>query len=776
MNALKKSESHGLVIHSCMAMMAMLLFSCSTTRNLPADEKLYTGIERIEYVNDSSLQMDETVKAEVKAVLAFPPNNAILGSSSLRFPFPFGLWIYNAFVNHEKGLGRWLFNRFATEPVFISTVNPSLRSKVAANLLHDEGFFRGRVTSQVVPQDNPRKEKVIYLVDAGPQFVYDSIEYLGFSGLQDTLVRLQHGNNGLLVGKPFKLSLLEEERKQMAVSFRNNGFHYFRNDYIYFKADTVRKKGKVWLQVCRKDNLPMQANRRWYIGEVTVDMKENDCPSVEDSLQVRYLKLRYSGKKPPLRPRVWFQNLKFKLGDISSEEKQRQSRENLIRTGVFSSVDMQFSPSGRTWDSDTLDVFVHAVLAKPLDVELEGNVTSKSNGLTGPGVSLALSRKNIFRGGEKLSIKLDVSYEWQIGGSHTGGGESINSWELGFTSTLDFPRLVLPVKNKYTRFPVHTAFKLYAGRLNRAGFFKMLSFGGSAVYTIQPTRLSKHVFTPFRLNFYMLQEHTQKFDSIMQQNPALAISFQDQFIPAMNYTYTFDDASVASRRHHTCWNLSVTSAGGLASAVYALFGKSFNKTGKSLFGNPFAQFLKVTTELRNLFKISGRTMVATRFFAGVVIPYGNSRFAPYSEQFYVGGANSLRAFSARRIGPGSFHPSDEKYAYLDETGDVRLEANAEIRFPLLGNLYGAFFIDAGNVWLLRSTDNRRGGVLTWRDFGKEIALCTGVGLRYDLNYLILRMDVGMGIHLPYDTGKSGYYNIPSFKDGLGLHLAVGYPF
>ena len=170
--------------------------------------------------------------------------------------------------------------------------------------------------------------------------------------------------------------------------------------------------------------------------------------------------------------------------------------------------------------------------------------------------------------------------------------------------------------------------------------------------------------------------------------------------------------------------------------------------------------------MRCLFKVGEKQHIATRLMGGILYAYGNQTVAPYSEQFYIGGANSIRAFTVRSIGPGSYRPEDKQYGYLDETGDVKLEANVEYRFPILGDLYGAAFLDAGNVWLLREQKN----------FAKSVALGTGVGLRYDLTFLVIRLDLGIALHDPYDTGKKGYYNIPKFKDGLGLHFAIGYPF
>jgi outer membrane protein assembly factor BamA len=194
-------------------------------------------------------------------------------------------------------------------------------------------------------------------------------------------------------------------------------------------------------------------------------------------------------------------------------------------------------------------------------------------------------------------------------------------------------------------------------------------------------------------------------------------------------------------------------------------------------GTPFAQFLKVTSEIRTLMKISGRHYVAARLMGGVLWSYGNQTIAPYSEQFYIGGANSLRAFTVRSLGPGTYTPGKNvKYGYLDQTGDIKLEANVEYRFPIFGELYGATFLDAGNVWLMRKDESRPGGELTLKDFAKSIALNTGAGIRYDLEFLVIRLDLGIALHVPYETGKRGYYNIPKFKDGLGLHFAIGYPF
>jgi outer membrane protein assembly factor BamA len=339
----------------------------------------------------------------------------------------------------------------------------------------------------------------------------------------------------------------------------------------------------------------------------------------------------------------------------------------------------------------------------PLDGELELNVTSKSNNQAGPGAVVSLTRRNLFKGGEVLGITLRGSYEWQTGNRVNGASNSINSYELGLSGTLTFPRIIFPgFQHKIYDYPANTTFKLYADQLNRSRFFKLLAFGGSASYSFQPTASSKHTLVPFRLTYNLLQSTTHEFDSITAANPALYLSLKNQFIPAMSYTYTYDNAMIKEGKNQLWWESSITSAGNILSGINALAGKSFTK-GKTILGNPYAQFIKLTSEIRVTHEIDRNQQLAMRLMGGFIYSYGNATISPYSEQFYIGGANSIRAFTVRSIGPGRFRPNiDNPYSYIDQTGDVKLEANIEYRFRMIENLHGAVFLDAGNIWLLRN--------------------------------------------------------------------------
>ncbi len=266
---------------------------------------------------------------------------------------------------------------------------------------------------------------------------------------------------------------------------------------------------------------------------------------------------------------------------------------------------------------------------------------------------------------------------------------------------------------------------------------------------------------------------TADFDSIMAANPAVAQSFKSQFIPQMSYTYTFDRN--IGRNNNLNWTFTLTEAANIFWAIYRACGK---KGEKELFGTPFSQFVKGQTQLvygRRI--LPGEHWLVSRVAVGAAHAYADSTEVRYSEQFYVGGANSIRAFTVRSIGPGSYKPPvGQPEEYFDRTGTFKFEANVEYRFPIMGPLHGAVFVDTGNVWLLRNDPLRPGGLLQGKTFFKDLALGTGAGLRFDISMLVLRADLGIGIHAPYETSRHGYYNMESFKKSLAFHLAIGYPF
>lgn len=760
-------------------LLGLLSWSCSTTKNLPEGAVLYTGISKIEIQQPDASEAGRSTVEEVEAALAYPPNNALLGSSSVRVPFPFGLWVYNAFVNKEGKVSRWIFNKLAAKPVLISTVNPDVRVKVARNLLNEYGYFNGATSYALVPdKKDPRKAKIAYQVTMNQPYTIDSILYVRMRNRVDSLLPRLSSERLIRKGDNFNVVRLQEERERIADRLRDNGYYYFRPEYMIYQADTTITPGKVSLRIVPKEGMPRNALIPWKLGNVDFYLNgyRNEQPT--DSIRYKDLTIHYEGKLR-VRPKVLYDRLYFRPGDRYSQTQQERSQTALARLGIFRYAEFQYAPRDTMRRQDTLDLRIHTVYDLPLDGELELNVTAKSNDQIGPGAVFSVTKRNMFGGGETFGVKLRGSYEWQTGNKLDAGGSKINSYELGLSTTLTFPRLLFPTLGKRDlNFPATTTFRIYADQLNRARFFKMLSFGGEASYEFQPSATSHHSVTPFKLAYNLLQHTTAEFDSIADSNKALMKSLQDQFVPSMSYTYTYDDSPITTKRHHVWLQGSITQAGLLMNAAYAIAGKPFDKEGKKLFGNPFAQFIKGTVEARYNYQLGENQRLVGRIMAGAIYSYGNARTAPYNEQFYVGGANSVRAFTIRSIGPGRYYQSSDenKYAYIDRTGDLKFEANLEYRFPIMGDLHGATFLDCGNIWLLREDQDRPGGRLKAGHFFKDLALGTGFGFRYDMDFLVIRFDVGIGLHLPYETGKSGYYNLPRFKDGMGYHFAIGYPF
>lgn len=811
------------------------LLSCSTTKNLPEDELLYTGIKSIDYADSpakskagrdsvgvitsigravqavdalfegrsgdaaallpgtspDSLSKEELkrlkaqreadmadferAQEEVEAILAYPPNNALFGSSRLHSPLQPGLWFYNGLVNAKSKLGKWMFKTLATQPVLISTVSPDMRVKVATNTLHNYGYFRGRVGYEIVGGRNPRKARVAYTVHAGPLYRLDSIAYLGFDAVTDSLLRATRHQRLLHGGDAFSVVNLAGEQTRIENLLRENGYYFYSAPYTTFRADTLMRPGFVQLQVRPAAGIPARASRPWRIGHTYVSVRRKEGEALDHELTRRHYTYRYAGDKIALRPSLWRHAVVHRHGEPYRLSHQNTTLEKLNAIGVFSQLDVSYVPRDTTGAaSDTLDIYVTAVMDKPYDSSFEMNATLKSNQQVGPGVSFGLAKRNAFRGGETVSFKVYGSYEWQTGAGRGNGGSMLNSHEIGTQLAFDFPRFVFPfISRRYLRFPASTTFAAEADWKNRAGFFNMITMGVSARYKWHKRPTAQHELTLLSLDFDKLANTTRAFDSIMTANPALYVSMRDQFIPSFGYTFTY--ASAARHRNPVWLQLTAKEAGNLTAGILAATGRPFNRTDKKIFGSPFAQFVKATAELHNTFRLNARMNVATRVFGGVAYSYGNSLSAPYSEQFYVGGANSVRAFTVRTVGPGSFRSPDTKYAYMDQTGDVKLEANAELRFRMFGSLHGAVFLDAGNVWLLRDDPQRPGSRFSARNL-RKIAVGTGAGLRYDLDFIVIRFDVGVALHAPYETGRDGWYNVPRFKDGLAYHFAIGYPF
>lgn len=792
-----------LIIYVLALLMVMSMqLSCSSTSALKDDEQLFTGLKPISYSNYEPSEYVDSTMLEMENVLASAPNGALFGSSYYRTPFPMRLWIWNAFSTSDSPLAKWITKAFGSKPKLMSNVNPQLRAQVAENQLAKFGFFNGKVNYDVVTEKNPKKAKVAYQVDLGHLWTLDSVSYMGFPEAGWHLIDSTRNQALIKDGSPFNVSMLEQERQRITRLFRNNGYYYYQNGYASYLADTVSVPGKAQVRLVMADSIDTLASRKWYVGNVRFNFRNQFMEELTDSFVRKYLSFYYRGRKMPVRAGVVLKDLKLFPNRVYKVENEEAARLHLQSMGLFSYTSIQFTPryrpvleqfldDGCKVLSDTLDATIDLVFDKPYDFYVEANARGKTTGRVGPELVVGLTKRNAFRGGEKLDINLHGSYEWQTINKADGSSKRINSYEYGSDVSLTFPRIITPWNafrtmaqnerrlragyrpRRYYGTP-GTTIKASMNVLNRAGYFRRHVASGELTYDWATSSQHHHSFSPLILSYEYMNSRSASFDSIISQHPYLQISMRDQFVPKMSYTYTYN--SPLNFRHPITWTTTVSEAGNVLSAGYALAGEKWNEKDKTMFKNPFAQFLKLETDFVKYWRISDNSTIVGHLNAGVIWSYGNSEKAPYYEQFYVGGANSIRAFNVRSIGPGEFVPTDSKFSYIDQTGDIKFVANLEYRPKLWGDLYGAVFLDMGNVWTLKEEDYSPQGKFKANSFLKQMAVGTGLGVRYDMGMFVIRLDWGVGLHLPYETSKSGFFNIDKFKNAHSLHLAVGYPF
>ena len=436
----------------------------------------------------------------------------------------------------------------------------------------------------------------------------------------------------------------------------------------------------------------------------------------------------------------------------------------------------------------------------------DADITYRSNNSLGPNLTLAHSIKNLFGRGETFTVKGYGAYYWALRNRQPGDPKTSDTYKFGIDAALIFPYLHWAGNNNPDG---DTRYRIGYGYENIAGGYGVHKISGSLTYFFRSprSRFITHAFTPVSLSIVRMKAESDSLLSKVAEYPQLIkLLASNEFVPSVGYEFTYNNYR-SKRAVNTMIDLEFKEAGNLINAIYCLFGKKWNDKDKPLGSVTFNQFVKLSAELHNKFNLTDKVSIATRLYAGANIPLGNSLESPLSECFYTGGPNSLRASSPYAYGPGNFYSFKYNQNFF-HSGDVKLEANFELRFPIVWKLYGAAFVDAGNVWnwhnasdilteedyakytqWMELTGDLYDGILDNPELAKEIALGTGAGLRLDIDGLVIRLDVGVGIHAPYQTYKydkdrkpdltqpiTTYYNIPSALDAFRINFGIGYPF
>ena len=758
----------------------LLLNACSTTSRLAEGEVLYTGVKKVQYNQIDSVPIESGVKDNIFSAINVKPNNPLY-SPYYRTPFPIGLWVYNHWDEKATGFKGWLYKKLVAKPVLISRVRPDTRVKMINQLLQDNGYFNSHANySLEYDKKNPKKAKILYNVNVKAPYTLGNITYIeDESTLTHLIDSVAMANEYLKTGNRYCTDSLNSVRINITNELRNRGYYYFRPEYLEYLADSVTKKGVINLQMVMSPNVPNQASTRYLAGDVTITVENYNGIGVLDTTIARNCIIV---KKQPVHIDDklitscirWRKGRPFRVGNMDLIQMY------LARTGIFSNISMEAITidSASTDGYGVINLEVDCMLDKPIEVKVEAKGTTKTNSFIGPGLGLGIKHKNIFGGAEQLSADINASYEWQTGKGNAYKNSDFNSYQVGADIGLAIPRLLAPrFIDRARRYINWTRFAVGGEFLNRPNYFKMARLSAEMTWEWHARKYSQHKFTPLKITYSNLLSTTEAFDSARIFNPAVARSFNDVFIPQMNYTYILERTF---GKNNLLWTISATESGNLAYCLWSVFG--VKKGEMNIMGTNFSQFIKAQTQLIWTRQLFGEHKIVGRVFIGAAHAYGNSFEVPFMEQFYIGGSNSLRGFAVRSVGPGRYHFNNDYgnlnniIAFYDQVGTFKFETNWEYRFPIMGYLKGALFLDAGNVWLLEEDEFRPGGKLSAKHFFNDLALNTGIGLRFDMGMIVLRADLGIAMHSPYDTGVNGYFNIPNFKNGLALHIAIGYPF
>lgn len=766
--------------------MTAAVVSCSNTKFLKEGQLLYTGAE----INIESDTLPKKEKKELKAALQEnltpKPNSSFLGLRPK-------LYAYNATKEpkKEKGLRYWLKYKFGEEPVLLGDVDREFNKDIIENYSENKGYFNARARYDTVAKN--KKAKVIYTLNPGARYLISNVNFPQDSTLVNSEIQNLKDRTLLKPGNPFDLDVIKAERQRIDDGLKEKGFYYFNPDHIIVQADsTVTSEPKVELIVKLKDNTPKLAKEQFTIDKVVVfpnynlrDAKQGkySIPMSEDSLAGNeYGDIYVVDPEKKFKPKIFDRALYFKRGDVYNRKDHNLSLNRLISLGVFKFVKNEFVVSDSL--NHKFDAYYVLTPRELQSLRLEALARTNSANYAGSEVNLNWTQRNFFRGAEQFKASVYGAFDVQIGGP----SDAENIFRAGANAQLSIPRIVAPFRfQSSSAYVPRTNIQIGYEFQNRTTLYTLNTFNASFGYQWKENIRKEHELKLLDVSLIDPANITTKFDTLAMNNPYLRRVTERQLIFGPTYSYTYS-TTMLPKRNTFYYKGMLDLAGNIAGLISGGNEKEGNQ--KSIFGVPFSQYAKIENDVRFYHKFNEKTSFATRLIAGVAIPYGNSEHIPFSRQFFVGGSNSIRAFRARTLGPGSYDPRGEtnSRAVFDQAGDVKLELNAEYRANLYKFLNVAVFADAGNIWLINDEvdDNgkitRPGGKFS-KDFAKEIAVGAGVGLRLDFSILILRLDLAMPLRVPYyEEGDRWTFDKINFgsgawrRDNLILNIAIGYPF
>lgn len=755
------------------ALSLFFVFGCSNTKYLPEGELLYTG--GFVTVKDTIFKKKErkALESELEDLLRPKPNKQFLGLRPK-------LWFYNIAgePKKDKGIRYWLRNKVGEPPVLFSKVDLDYNASVLRNFTENRGYFKTRVSADSTV--NNKRVTAEYTVVPKRQYIIKSVTFPDDSLAMSRLIARSSRRSLLKVGKPYDLDIIKAERERIDARLKEKGYYYFNPDYILAQVDSSKGDHEVKIRLVIKADTPPKALTSYKINKIVVYPNfiiSKDSVKYKPEDVVQYKDFTIIDTADTFKPRVFDRAIYFKKGDLYNRKDHNLTLNRFVNLGTFSFVKNEFKPSDSL--PNTLDSYYYLTLLpkKFIRVEVLGKTNSAS--YTGTEINVNWNNRNLFRGAELLTVSIFGGADFQLSGANNGK----NIYKLGTETSLTWPRFIVPFFHVEgsSEFVPRTKATLRYEYQNRTQLYALNSFKTSFGYQWKENIRKEHQLNVIDVTYVSPNHVTAEYLADAETDESLKKVIEKQLIFGPTYTYTYTNTMQKRRKNTFYFSGDLDLAGNITGLVSGANVKEGNQ--KNIFDVPFSQYVKMRGDFRHYLKLGKESELASRIIVGVGIPYGNSSALPTSKQFVVGGTNSIRAFRARSLGPGSFLNTETTNNYLpDQSGDLKLEFSTEYRAKLFSIVRGALFIDAGNVWLLNPDPNKPGGEIT-KDFMKDIAVGAGAGLRFDLSFLILRTDLAFPLRKPYlpegdrwvikdiDFGSG-----PWRKDNLILNIAIGYPF
>jgi outer membrane protein insertion porin family len=777
---LKMTNKH---LYFYLLVIMLIAYGCSNTKYLPEGEMLYVGSKVT--VNDSLMKKKErkAMAGELEKLLRPKPNSNVLG---LRFK----LYIYNLAgePKKEKGIKYWLRNKVGEPPVLFSQVDLDYNAAVLQSYSENKGYFKTRTSADSTSSN--RRAKALYTLTPGKQYKIRNVTFpVDSTGTKSDSVSLKlekaiantKRRSLLKPGAAYDLDVIKAERDRIDNRLKNKGFFYFNPDNLLIRVDSTIGDNLVDLKVIVKNETPQKNKKIYTIDDIYI-YPNFSLTTAKDTLQDKSTAQRYKDFKiidpeNTFRPIIYDRTLFFHKGDIYSRRDHNLSLNRLVNLGTFKFVKNEFRPSDSL--SSALDVYYYFTPQTRKSIRAEILAKTNSANYNGTEINVNWLNRNTFRAAELLTITAFGGVEIQASGQNKG----YNVYRVGTEASLMWPRFITPIKIKdSSAFVPRTKALLRYEYQNRAKLYSLNSLRAQFGYLWKDNPRVEHQLNITDINYVSPANVTDEYKIQIDSIPALQRVIDKQLIFGPTYTYTYTN-TMQTRKKNTFYykgsfDVSATVAGRI------LNGGSSEEDQKTILGVPYSEFVKMEHDFRHYFKLSRNSQIASRVIAGVGVPYGNSNELPYLRQFFIGGTNSIRAFRARSIGPGSYRdPEQDTKKFLpDQSGDIKLEMNTEYRAKLFSVVQGAVFVDAGNIWLFNKDEDRPGAEFS-KKFFSELAVGTGAGLRFDLSFLVLRLDVAFPLRKPWlaegdrwvvdDIDFGGKY---WRKDNLVFNIAIGYPF